>query len=247
MPHAFSHCPCLTVFAVCLLSAAPALAIDVSQPEVTKGALELRNANVVAWDKHDNAAARHVDDFQIGYGITDDLALKGILAIEGADGEATHAAIASVEATYEIVDVQKNGWGLAWYTLVDMQLDDKATSDTLFGPIFKLNIGKAAFVTNTFAVRSFGENRTPGTDFYYAWLASYEVAHGWKLGVEGDGSVQHLFHVSPMEEQQHRLGPVLFTEFNVGEQVVTLDLGAQFGLTDPCPDTEVKVIFGTVF
>lgn len=36
------------------------------------------------------------------------------------------------------------------------------------------------------------------------------------------------------------------TEFHVGPHVVTMDLGVQFGLTDPAIDTDA-VILGTLF
>ena len=59
--------------------------------------------------------------------------------------------------------------------------------------------------------------------------------------------MSHIFHAEPLRDQVHRIGPVIFTEFHVGERLVTLDIGLQFGLTNPSPDTEAKVILGTVF
>jgi hypothetical protein len=227
--------------------AGPALAIDLGLPEVMKGATELRNVNVAGWDKDDDGSPRHLHEFHVGYGVTEELALKGILAIEGTDGEHLHAVIGAVEGTYEIVDIEKSGgFGLAWYTIVDLAIDDEGSHDVQFGPILKFHTGKWDFVTNTYAVRTFGD-RTPGTEFSYAWLAAYEICPKLRIGVEGDGGMHAVFHLPSIDEQVHRIGPVLFTQFNVGQQVVTMDLGVQFGLTDPATDTEAKLIFGTVF
>jgi hypothetical protein len=225
----------------------PAVAIDVSHPEVTKGATELRNVNLVTWDRHDDGSPRHTHEFHLGYSVTDTLALKGILTLEGASGEETKATIGAIEGTYELVDIEKHGVGLAWYTLADVAIEDDASSDVLFGPIMKVNFGKVSAVANTYVVRSFGDNRTPGTDFTYAWLLSYHVANGLKLGVEGDGGLDHVFHLTPAQEQEHRIGPAVFAEFDVGGRTVTLDVGLQFGLTSPCTDHEAKIILGTVF
>lgn len=233
-------------FAVAM--AGPALAIDLGQPEVTRGATELRNVNVAGWDKDDGGSPRHLHEFHIGYGVTEELALKGILAVEGADGEHMHAVIGAVEGTYELIDIEKSGgFGLAWYTIVDLAIVDEASHDVLFGPILKFHTGKWDFVTNTYAVRTFGDNRAPGTEFSYAWLAAYEICPKLRIGVEGDGGVDAVFHLPSIDEQVHRIGPTLFTEFNIGRQVLTMDLGLQFGLTDAATDTEAKLIFGTVF
>ncbi|MDO9383481.1 MAG: transporter [Hyphomicrobiaceae bacterium] len=250
MSRAWAGKPLLHIFScgLALLMAGPVLAIDLGQPEVTKGVTELRNVNVAAWDKDDDGSPRHLHEYHIGYGVTEELALKGILAVEGADGEHMHAVIGAVEGTYELIDIEKSGgFGLAWYTIVDLAIDDEASHDVLFGPILKFHTGKWDFVTNTYAVRTFGDNRTPGTEFTYAWLAAYEICPKLRIGVEGDGGIDAVFHLPPVHEQEHRIGPVLFTEFNVGKQVVTMDLGVQFGLTDPAADTEAKLIFGTVF
>lgn len=225
----------------------PAHALDLGRPEVSKGATELRNVNTIAWERGDGGSQIHLHEFHIGYAFTDSLALKGILTLEGSDANTTSLSLGSVEGTYEFADIETSGFGLAWYTIVDMGIDDAAMSDVVFGPILKLHLGKIDIVTNTYAIRPFGENGTSGIDVTYAWLLTYEVSKHLTLGVEGDGGMSHIFHAEPLRDQVHRIGPVIFTEFHVGERLVTLDIGLQFGLTNPSPDTEAKVILGTVF
>lgn len=229
------------------VSVAQAHAIDLGQPEVTKGATELRNVNTMSWDRGSDGSGLHLHEFHLGYGFTEALALKGILTLEGGDGQGTDLSIGAVEGTYEIVDIEKTGFGLAWYTIVDLAIADDAGSDVVFGPILKFHTGKVDFVTNTYAVRTFGDSRAPGLDFVYAWQVAYEVDQHFRIGIEGDGGLDHVFHSEPSRDQVHRIGPVVFSEFHIGQQVVTMDVGVQFGLTNPAPDTEAKVIFGTVF
>lgn len=235
---------------LCLAAvAAPGLAcgLDLGLPEVTKGATELRNVNVVDWDKHDPGSPRHVHEFQVGYGFTDEFALKAILSVEGADGLDAHAAIGAIEATYEAIDVTKGGFGLAWYGLLDIGLDGVAADDLVLGPILKWHSGAWDIVTNTYAVRSLSGGRGGATDFNYVWQIAFAIDPHVKIGMEGDGLLPDVFHLDPQPEAQHRIGPVLMTTFDSGGQVFTLDLGVQFGLSDPCPDTEAKIVLGTIF
>lgn len=228
-------------------SAIQAHAIDLGQPEVIKGATELRNVNTMAWDRGNGGSGLHLHEFHLGYGVSEELALKAILTLEGGDGQSTDLSLGAIEGTYELIDIEKSGFGLAWYTIVDVAIADDAGNDVVFGPILKFRAGKLDFVSNTYAVQSFGDGRVPALDFVYAWQAAYEIDKHFRVGIEGDGGLYHHFHNELSCDEVHRIGPVIFSEFHVGQHVVTMDLGLQFGLTDPAPDTEAKVIFGTVF
>ncbi len=67
--------------------------------------------------------------------------------------------------------------------------------------------------------QTFGRNSVNGTAFAYAWQVKLNVAEGLALGIEGYGTIDNIGNPPPGGEQEHRVGPVIYTELDLGREV----------------------------
>jgi hypothetical protein len=75
----------------------------------------------------------------------------------------------------------------------------------------------------------------------YAWQAKYELREGLAVGVEGYGLVENLGAPPRLAEQQHRIGPVLYTEVEVAKNLkLAPSIGLLFGLTPATADVALR-------
>ena len=83
-------------------------------------------------------------------------------------------------------------------------------------------------------------------------MAKREIKQGMTFGIEAYGTIPDVGHGTPIAFQDHRIGPVLYFEREVGsphhkagsQPKATLDIGAYFGLTDASPDVTGKIKLG---
>jgi hypothetical protein len=88
-------------------------------------------------------------------------------------------------------------------------------------------------------------NEQDGFALNYAWQFKYDLRQGFGIGVEGFGVVDNLGDPPPVSEQEHRIGPVVFTEIELSKDFkIAADVGLLFGLTPATPDVALKVNFG---
>ena len=97
---------------------------------------------------------------------------------------------------------------------------------------------------NPFLEQTFGHNRVEGIALSYGWQAKYEVRDGLAVGIEGYGLVENLGNSPALADQEHRIGPVLFMEIELGGLKLTPDVGLLFGLTPATPDLTIKFNVG---
>lgn len=83
-------------------------------------------------------------------------------------------------------------------------------------------------------------------------MAKREIRQGMAFGVEAYGTIPDIGNSRPIAFQDHRIGPVLYFEREVGgphhkggsQPKATLDIGTYFGLTEASPDVTGKIKIG---
>ncbi len=239
------------LMATTLNGIASAQTFDVKQPSVEKGVLEYGPETMFARGVPHALGSdvnRHANEQTLLYGIADWWKISGALKLEKPEQDEFRlagAAVANLFVLKAIDEERQTDVGLGWYTEITGSLHRDTTNAVLFGPILSLKLDKLAITTNPFLERTFGRNHEEGIALSYGWQVKYEVREGFGVGVEGFGVIDNLGHSPPSSEQEHRIGPVLYTEIPVrSDYKIVADVGLLFGLTPATPDVALKVNFG---
>ncbi len=237
------------VAALSVISLAPgasAQTFDVKPVEVEKGAVDYGPETMFAVHPPEGAN-RHANEQALFYGLTDRWKISGALKFEqpkSDDMRLVGLAAGSLFVLRALDDKKPFDYGLGWYTEVTGAVHRDATNSVLFGLIPTVKTDKLSFTSNLFLEKTFGQNREEGIAFAYGWQVKYDLREGFGLGVEGFGVVDNLGNAPPWSEQEHRIGPVAYTQIDFGRDTkVGVDLGLLFGLTPATPDTAVKLNF----
>src|SRR5262245_32957038 len=219
---------------------------DVKQLDIEQGARELGSDNTVQGGVRLRDDNRSAHELSLDYGVSNAWRLSGVLKLENPIEEDFRVARVSVENIWVFRPVPKQGGvGLGWFTSVEASTDAASTNASQFGPIIQVERDKASFTANPFFEKTFGRNRVEGLALNYAWNVKYKLNDNLSVGVEGFGVIESLGEHQPFDEQQHRVGPALFTTVKLSEDFsITPDIGLYFGLTEATPSLTLKVNVG---
>ena len=236
----------------------------------------------------DNEIARQRHSLEVGFGLTDWLRFStGVEWEEERIDDAASLAEANsfgdleltefqFEGQVVLIPVAKHGIGLGAYAELEIPRFGEARS-LYFGPIVQAvsgpwsATGNFAFVKSMGGTPEEGEARDEKWDFAYFTQVKYELSSTWALALEAYGSIDRLGNSGTASEaarsigdqDQHRIGPVVYYAFSAGGGAspskaeadddeagggddddegtgVTLSAGVLFGLTDDTPDTTIK-------
>lgn len=238
----------LTAVLMCVFSQ-PALSqpFEVIEPEVEAGEIELEVIGAYQTgfpeedDDDDEENVRHAHEVAVGYGVTDFLKIEAGLVFEQEVEENLRATNVEVSATLEILEQEETGFGLALYAGIEPSIHDESTNGFEIGPVIGFEAGPVEFTVNTFFEETFGRNKEEGTGFEYAVQAKIELEENLGVGVELFGEVENIGDPDPASEQEHRIGPVVYYETEVGDdQELSVDLGLLFGMTRSTPNVAIK-------
>lgn len=222
----------------------PAIAYDITDPEVEKGQQKLEAIHVGAagFPAGSSGNTRNLQALGYSYGLTDYWQLKGGVAGDRLDDRGWEVTAVFAESVFEIVDVKKTGFGLGWFTAVAGAVNDDATNAVTFGPIVKLARAGLSLTLNPFLDKTFGQNHDQGIAFAYGWQANMEIRKGVVVSLAGFGRIDDIGgHAPAFEAQEHKIGPLIGFETEVAEnRTLGLELGVFFGLTEATADTAVK-------
>lgn len=224
---------------------------DVKQLEVKQGSLELELDNTLHLGVPRDRGAdvnRSAHEQSINYGLRDWWRLSAVLKLEDPQDVDLRIAKTAVENLFvlkAIDDRYPRDIGLGWFTALEASVHQDTTNSLIFGPIVTLTSRKLSLTANPFFEKTFGRNRVEGIALNYAWHAKYELRDGFAVGIEGFGLVENLGNPPPWSQQEHRVGPAIFTEIALSDDFkITPDIGLLFGLTSATPDVALKLNVG---
>lgn len=174
------------------------------------------------------------------------------------------------------VMLPRNGDGIGLGIVVEYEIPaERGGAQTLIaGPIFEWARGPWSVSLNPTLVQFFGGERNAAgrqdekIDFAYANQLKYRWSRHIDLAVEAYGTVERIGGRGGRSEEaalfgdfdQHRLGPVVYWNLTPAfaetlrprngdddEEMVSLGIGALFGLNDETPDTTLKLSMEVVF
>lgn len=143
------------------------------------------------------------------------------------------------------------GVALGWFTGVDAGIHKGETNAVVFGPIIQFGNDDRSLTFNTFFEKTFGNNREEGTAFTYAVQAKTSLREGFAIGVEAFGTIPNIGNAPSADEQDHRIGPVLYFDGALTRAkdgpTWAIELGGFVGLTEATPDTSAKLKAAVLF
>jgi hypothetical protein len=232
----------------------PALAgtFEVKTPDINKGDTSFSwNNNVQGRFPVNADPTRYSSEIDLGYSPTSWFFIGGKINFDQAVDEHWKVSTAGAEMQLRF-EKARPGFDYGWYTGVDVRINPDETNTLTFGPIIQFGDDKLSLTLNPFFQKTFGENREDGIAFAYGVMAKREIKQGMAFGIEAYGTIPDIGHGTPIAFQDHRIGPVLYFEREVGsphhkggsQPKATLDIGTYFGLTDASPDVTGKVKVG---
>lgn len=262
--HAASIAALAAIAATALAAPANAGTFDIKAAEVTKGEAELGvNSTFFRGFPVNADPVRHSTEYGLGLGLTDWWKIGLKANFDKPVDEAYQPVSLGVEQLTLWKKFDK-GWGVAWYSSLDLSLVTDSPDTSTSGPVFQFGTETTSLTLNPFFVRSFGPNKTKGTDFNYGWQVKHQVREGFAVGVEGYGYIPDIRNAPGSEFQEHRIGPVLYFERElkrdprgiapVGKAGLKdgaaggaegpkfqMETGVLFGLTDGTQDIALKI------
>lgn len=154
-------------------------------------------------------------------------------------------AVENLVVLRPIDDKRPHDVGLGWFTAVEASVHRDTTNSLIFGPIATVKADAFTVTANPFLEKTFGRNHVEGIALNYGWQAKYEVRNGFAIGIEGFGVVENLGNAPRWSDQEHRVGPAIFTEIAVTKDLtIAPDIGLLFGMTQATPDVALKLNVG---
>lgn len=228
-----------------------AQALDIDQPEITKGDRELKTVNVLNGRYRLGTAglARSSHELSASYSPSDWFKITAHLDIENVIADGWRLDHGAIETQFKLIEAGKSGGlGLGWFTSVQLSTDALSTNSLIFGPIVKLSAGKASLTFNPYLEHTFGRNSGPGLNLLYGWEGRLGLTKGVAVGLQSFGKIASIGDAPPWHEQDHRVGPALFLEWEAGaDRTIALDMAVLAGLTEASPDVSLKANLGMTF
>ena len=252
------------------LQAKPAFAeFQIQEAGIEKGETELEYRGAYHWGVPEatnvNENANDIvqsHEAEISYGVTNWWLVQITTGFEQPLGESLQ--ISDVEFESELALIKRHGDGFAvsfqaGYEQAINHGDGEGDPNQIgFGPIVELATGKLLLTLNPIFTKQVGKfSNQEGLGFDYGWRAEYDFAPRWGAGVEMFGGIESLANAGSFNDQVHSLGPTLFSNPAAEEEgdeargdddkvagpakmALSLNVGAQVGLTDATSDAALK-------
>jgi len=237
---------------------AAAAQFHVAQPEVVKGQGEIADHGALYAGPGTVEKLDQGHELELYYGLTDRLAFLTLGLLQQKIGENLEAETYEVGGQYQLLKPDGQGFALAIRSLYQMSLQDGSPDQMLLGPIAKLSGHDISATFDTFFVHDL--NSSDITALETKWQVKHRLTDRVSLGVEGYGKITDLDHAGSFQDQEHRIGPVIYLklgpwsaqEFHdvtgVGEEKIWgVALGALFGITEATSDVAFKFNLSGVF
>jgi hypothetical protein len=273
----FLAIPFVAALSGLVIIATPASAgtFDIKTPDSTKGQLDVSvNTTTFAGFPINSELLRFSAEAGVAYGVRDWWTAGVKFNLDKPFGESLQFSTAGIEHLFVLRKLNA-GFGLGFYAGVDAAIDRDATNSTTFGPVIQFGTDKTSLTLNPFLSKTFGQNREDGIALNYGWQAKHELREGLAFGIEGYGVISNLGNSQGLDFQEHRIGPVLYFERELGSSKnggsatklsmkdtkgatgggmadaatpkLAFEVGVLFGLTQGTQDTAIKVKGGISF
>lgn len=230
-----------------MLAAGSAAAADfeVIQPYVTQQELELEHKGHVTFDGTPELRNNQTYVGEIEYGVT--AWWKTGVEFEGEREEGPGNRVKAEALEWEnVLQLTERGQyfaDLGFFAAYEHGLRKGANEEVKFGPIVAKEIGPTLNTLNLFFEKDIGPGADEHVTLNYRWSTRLQINPLLEPGVEIHGEPGPVDHFNSQQNQEHRIGPVLYGSWlpgGGGYGKLQYQLGYLFGLTDATADGTLK-------
>jgi hypothetical protein len=215
----------------------------VYSPTVEQGEFEIELRGHTTFDSDASKDSKEKFKIDIGYGVTDYWSTAYVGEVEeDANGDLEYEATAW-ENIFQLTEQGEYWVDVGLYLEYEWAHED-ANTDKVEGKILlEKNVGKYVNTANLIFSRHLGSAASNATDFEYAWRTKYLLSKQYEPGIEIYGEMGEVGHVSPSDQQDHRIGPVLGGIFSSDTHSKWVyEVGYLFGVSDAAPNGTFKFV-----
>ena len=215
----------------------------VYSPHVEKGEFELELRGHTTFDSDSAKDSQEKFKIDFGYGVTDYWFTAYVGEIEeDANGDLEYEATAW-ENIFQLTEQGEYWVDLGLYLEYEIA-HESGSNDKIEGKVLlEKNVGQYVNTANLIFVRALGSDASNATDFEYAWRTKYLYSKAFEPGIEIYGEMGEVGHVSPSDQQDHRIGPVFSGVFAGDAHSKWLyEAGYLFGVSDAAPNGTLKFV-----
>jgi hypothetical protein len=203
----FPLCACLSVGAP-----SPAAAqFHVTQPDVVEGKGTVADHAAIYAGPGTDEKLDQGHELELFYGLADRLAMVTVGLLQQPIGGQLEGQQYEAGAQYEFLKPQGEGIALAFRSLYQLSLQDGTPDKVLFGPIGKIASENASATIDSFFVRDLGGADTTALEL--KWQLKHTVTERISVGVEGYSQIKDIADPGSFNDQEHRVGPVVYFKF----------------------------------
>lgn len=218
---------------------AHAAELRIFSPRVEQGRVDVENNSAVTFDRSADRNRQQTHFGEIGYGMTDFWRTE----IEGhweSDVDGLRFRTLDNENIFQLLSSERHWLDAALLEEWDHAVDRRSPDVLTFGALVEKDVGASHTILNVFFDREFSRNATPGTILRYAGRSVWQLTPLIGAGAEFYGNAGRIGHMGAFDQQDHRLGPALAGELDLGRLgEIGYDVAYVFGLTSAAPEGTV--------
>jgi len=180
----------------------------------------------------------------LGYGMSESWFSE--VYLKQARNGAQNSTLVEWENKFQLTETGQYPVDIGLITELEIPVSGNVPWELRFGPLLQKDIGKLQLNANMLFERAFGKADEDGvpfsTNIAYQWQVKYRWQEELEFGMQGMGELGTWNKWSPQAEQNHRIGPVVSGELELGNhQAIKYNLAWLAGVSAAAPNHTVRM------
>jgi len=231
---------CLIIGLPVLISPAIATAdltdIKVYSPLVEKDERELEIIGNATFDDDAQAHGSQHHEFELGFGLTERWATSLTASLIKPAGDSLRYDIVGWENTIQLAEEGQYWVDLGVHFEIELEDEEDRANNLEFRFILERTAGGYQHTVNVNIEQQWGRHAQEDLEIEYIWRSRRIIAPHVQAGFEAFGDLGELADIEPLREQEHRVGPALYYDLELGSIALEGKLAWLFGLTPGSAD-----------
>jgi len=229
----------LSIFSTCLFPASAHATKKVYAPYVEQGEVELEYRGGYDIDDNDDVDGAWKQKIAIGYGVNNYWFTELYGEFEKEGESESNIKFSAIEWENKFQLTQPGQYWLDLGLLTELEYNTAGGADKVeVKALLAKDIGKFTHLANLGVEREFGEDSDDATEFGVSWSSRYRYMPSFEPGFEIHSEFGRLDDGSSFNEEDHRIGPVIYGQLGA----IKYDVGYLVGVSDGAPDGTIKAL-----
>lgn len=213
----------------------------VYSPLVEEGEWELELRSHLTRDSDPDKNNQATTKLEAGYGVNAKWFTSLVVEYEKSTSEAQHHSATSWENRFQLTEPGQYWLDVGLYLEYEHPTDSNSADAVEAKLLLEKTVNQFIHTANLVFAREIGSNSDHATQFEYAWRSQYLYKPEINPGIEIYGVMGELGHPLPSDQQDHRLGPVIYgTLKDAGHHKWRYEFGYLVGISNAAPSGTIK-------